>query len=1669
MTRRPAILAASLAALAFAVYAACNPEVKPTECTAHVEESCGGEVSPPSASGVKAEADCCSVTFTLDDVKDGLETIERWRRWTGPGDCPPDERLPDVSNPLSPDVRWEAVIGDVTTNGIGTAVTLARPPGAKDATCTFYLRVTSKVCPPPGEVSYSASTNFPSVWLNLPEIVGVNDFFRPADDSIAPVETAADLQTDADDLKSVSWGADPDPDTLEISSQTSMLRVLSNPGGVLREGFSIPGGGNAYLEGRERSARIGDAVVRLQCSAGGVSCTETATTTVVSVSIDRIQAVPVDPFPQVEIRSVDNLVPGQIATVRYEVLPDIANPSGQSFEDEFEVSDSPGTHEYKTPAYWNRFGNAGQDAFRYTLRHSTSGAEIVEVGHALSDHLAMTRGLDGSLLQMGIGDAFASTPEEALGHLAGSPTFGGPVRIVGTTPDFSIPDVLLLAKTPFSYLTNEMVVATGEDAVSRTLHGVTSDSCTVLSLTAPRRIPVHSERFPSMSEISVSGAPDSIKSAEVKWEVLGGHAALVASDDSRTGSVITCDYPSGIAAPPGIRGLEESQEMEDVTVKLTVSVDDSAQNPKFYRGGVLEAKARLTVVGAEWRKWPNAATRTDVVCCDLDLRPSVEMLRLSPTNGNGCAVGGRVRSYCDVVRDILVNGMLVPVSQLRFCGRSLSDLDRQDVEDMTWGMPPPYDVEFDCVLDGYSGSNVVVEAYGTRTRYPGRAERPVAFVGEGAAATLRVGEERRDPEPWTGTWTEFYRQGEGHDFLFDFHVGFLGAGRAVLDCEPGLKAVSCTNGTDYALDRPLVFFEDGGGEYGTNSVLAGGIRWKSCTPFPVDGTYAVDGKRTGATLYPCDLTVTSTGGEDVADEDEWWRGLRITSDEGVNLSGCVPDDVTGLVGERRFELTKKVEDGDADPFTNFTSRTAIDVWPIEIQNLMATGPGKAEFELKFSCGGKVVSRDRVTVKVLDVKGRLCADFNHDGKIDTTDEDILKKGGVFRHWINDDADSGDVGTSDSDRPGAQTGRFEFDGRDPNYDNDHVDGKCDLIDFVPVKLNVGCLKTMDIADDPGIEFYLKQADGAVNVIWTSLTSENARSFQIVDAACCGESFVQKPETASTVRVTADGIRLPREFARLILENPSAGVVMVEGREETKAPLVFECKLGGKTLFRAELNLSISGVEEMYRLASLRDAAEAPSFSAEVPPLPTNQPDATKDLDVFFLHGFNVNAEAARAWGSEVFKRLYQSGSNARFHMLPWRGDYRWVEGVGLTTTLSALHYPHNAWFAQRTGGALKRYVEAAQPDSAKRILMTQSLGNMVGCEALREGLFVSKYFMFDAAVPSEAIDGALRAEDSGDATFQKYVRPDWRDYTNACWASNWHRLFERNVNDARAQMGWSNRFAEAVANATEVFNYYSSGDAVFTEVDDVPSLLDDVVHWDGGFNWLLHVIPYPDLSAAFENHSWQKQEVLKGMSSLAGTASGGWGFMMFASNRFYVYEPGDGALHVHWTSHRPWAEEQFFVRNVSDGSLTPITESELKSRYGVTDDQILIARTTRVPALVPYSPYDAVSMVVDESIKDNPIFDVNGAQEMLNANATDDDVFLALAKHVPALSSPVGGTNVVLGTRIENQDLNEPNNYRNGWGRNHPTFKKSWLHSDMKDMAHFYVYKLYEQLVRKGNLK
>ena len=164
------------------------------------------------------------------------------------------------------------------------------------------------------------------------------------------------------------------------------------------------------------------------------------------------------------------------------------------------------------------------------------------------------------------------------------------------------------------------------------------------------------------------------------------------------------------------------------------------------------------------------------------------------------------------------------------------------------------------------------------------------------------------------------------------------------------------------------------------------------------------------------------------------------------------------------------------------------------------------------------------------------------------------------------------------------------------------------------------------------------------------------------------------------------------------------------------------------------------------------------------------------------------------------------------------------------------------------------------------------------------------------------------------------------------------------------------------------------------------------------------PFINLNITEEAYCWQKQETHKGVDPVAGTLGGGWGF-------------------------RCWEE--------TNGDVTEIVSS---------------------------SAAEANSMVANGSVTNNPVFSVVGTQ-LNNRNATQDDIWLSLAKHVPAVSSPVGSVGI-LGN--EDHDLNG-SLYRSGWGRSHQVYLEKWFHSDMKDMALLYVHPLYDELVMKGNIR
>lgn len=612
---------------------------------------------------------------------------------------------------------------------------------------------------------------------------------------------------------------------------------------------------------------------------------------------------------------------------------------------------------------------------------------------------------------------------------------------------------------------------------------------------------------------------------------------------------------------------------------------------------------------------------------------------------------------------------------------------------------------------------------------------------------------------------------------------------------------------------------------------------------------------------------------------------------------------------------------------------------------------------KFTASGKVA--------YIYVLGDpvLVFDYDRDGKITDEEADIAREGKTtFRFWINDDKDSGDVNDSDNDIPG---------NKKPNYADDHVNGRGDLLDFTPVWIDTRYV----FPEGARVfvpSFRWKVKSPCVNVVWTYLKRGKAGAFGNTNLDYFGNAISDIAESADVVKICESKPVAPI-LEGAMMRDADRGVFLIEG-SAAGTDLVVEGWSGegesAKKIVEGKANIRISGVEKMYRYADLRPVIKGKETT--VTGKPENEWDAMKcDRDVFFTHGFRVSAADAHAWGSEVYKRLWQSGSNARFVMFTWAGDYGWPD--------SALYFPQNVYQALRTGGALKALVESVQPDSSKRILMTQSLGNMVACEALRQGLQVEKYFMFDAAVATECFDGTLQSE--GQRVRQRYVPAEWHDYDNGSWAANWYRPFTSAPNDARGSMGWVNRYSVSLNNATEVYNYYSTGDDVFWENSTVPSVTEDMI----------------DVSSSV--YAWQKQETHKGMRTIAGTWDGGWGF-------------------------HTWRMAGFDYR---------------------------------------YTSADAARMVADGSVTNNPVFN-RGYAPMFNSNATQDEIMYALAKCVPAISSPVGGTSVYCDMVDENHNMNQ-DHYRSGVG----SPANPWKHSDMKDVAYFYVNPLYKELVTKGGLK
>ena len=434
----------------------------------------------------------------------------------------------------------------------------------------------------------------------------------------------------------------------------------------------------------------------------------------------------------------------------------------------------------------------------------------------------------------------------------------------------------------------------------------------------------------------------------------------------------------------------------------------------------------------------------------------------------------------------------------------------------------------------------------------------------------------------------------------------------------------------------------------------------------------------------------------------------------------------------------------------------------------ATEPGKTFLTTKPD--GVSTNIGECVVNVIS----LSVDGNHDGTMDFSfsGPDSVSVGRPYRFWVNDDDDKGEAGKNDI--PGGYP--KTADALDGNMFYGKLDGVRDLVDFFPVSINIqSLLQVLPPSFIPQVSYVLIHEDEALNFIKPHLRPDQVRSY-LTDTNVAQDLAPNYTDAVTTERINAFGTPLDSQFLNGI-RDAGQSLILVEARKPTTKPLILEVRRGSEVVARAELPLSITGVEQMFRhknlvletFAGSHEGAKDRLTDASVP----NEP-VTSSKNFVFLHGYNVNPLQAVGWQAEIFKRMYWSGSQAKFYAVTWRAYESQIRGA-LTPNLQT-----NVVNAFLTAPHLKDFLGTLTNGST--VVCGHSLGNMLALAALNDlDARMDKLLMIDAAVALEAVDGSA-------AVNTNMIHSDWLNYPPRVFASHWFRLFP--TNDGRATLTWSN---------------------------------------------------------------------------------------------------------------------------------------------------------------------------------------------------------------------------------------------------------------------------------------
>jgi len=511
--------------------------------------------------------------------------------------------------------------------------------------------------------------------------------------------------------------------------------------------------------------------------------------------------------------------------------------------------------------------------------------------------------------------------------------------------------------------------------------------------------------------------------------------------------------------------------------------------------------------------------------------------------------------------------------------------------------------------------------------------------------------------------------------------------------------------------------------------------------------------------------------------------------------------------------------------------------------LLASTPGGCTLRLEYvASDGAQYVHDFAEQRVTAVKPPLLVDYNRDGRIDMLDVAAWLGGRIAYFWVNDDRWKYDDAFDSSWFNGV------------NSANSVIDGRNDLVNFLPVAVDVAAFATNW---SQNMVYYVIESDRFAE----SKVSFADMSWSQVGSAPFGDDFDLdgNPVRQAPVAELRSVAGLPQSLVGL---SPSGSSTMLaEFPEEAGGDGFMWLKVCSRAddgvLFSAQIPIHVGDVANMIGWLNIRNAADG---SGGIPTrLATDDwPDSEHEPgNVVFVHGYNMHEdEETKLWAQNVFKKLWWAGLDRGFIAVQWRGNEGqfYLPSEGWVTP----NYYGNVQNAFTSASALKVAMDGIP---GPKWFLAHSLGNMLVSAAIQDHRMPhEKYFMLNAAVAMEAFDPTNGITQ---ASHDNMTPEAWTNYTDRVRATHWHELFPEG--DGRRLLTWKGRFC----NVTNIVNFYSTQEEV-------------VCNGDGSLK---------DLG---REYSWYNQECRKGNWTLMlHDNEGGWAF-----NRFYDTmthpDPGNHAL-------------------------------------------------------------------------------------------------------------------------------------------------------------------------------